>query len=164
MGRLEKIFLTHFQAALLNICSWVEPSQSCFYSPNPLILLPINRTYPQISLLTDSLLSLEDKTPCLTASNISSTPPSLRPYRLPPACVLPCYIHLHHLDPDLPSSPAAAVAVTQAHRIKARATLSDQTSPNHAQTDIVITADNNCLTKTETQRRIQVRDSGTVAR
>src|ERR1700728_2550493 len=127
MGRLKKTFLTHFQAALLNICSWAEPSQSRFYPPNPLILLLINQTYSQISLLTDSPLSLEDKTPCLTASNISSTPPSLRPYRLPPACALPCYIHPHHLDPDLPSSPAAAGAVTQAHRIEARATLSDQT-------------------------------------
>jgi len=31
MGRLMKMFLTRFQAALVTICSWAGSSQSCFY-------------------------------------------------------------------------------------------------------------------------------------
>ena len=83
-----------------------------------------------------------------------------------PAFALPCYIHRHHPEPGLPSSPAVAVAVAvmQAHQTKARAALSDQTSPSHTQMDIVITADNDCLTKTEARRRIRGRDSEAVAK
>lgn len=149
----------------------------------PLMLLHTKQTCSQISLPTDSLLSLEDETPCPTTRSmfLYTTPTrflvvcpilNLRKEPMADGCPSPflhrplvftfahlyylphfallCYTHRHH--PSGSSLQPSCRCRCRCHASpsdQARATLSDQTSPSHTRMDIVVTADNDCLTKIE---------------